>query len=302
MKKTIGFIGQGWIGKNYADNFEGRGFRVVRYSLDEPYRANEAKIADCDIVFIAVPTPTTPAGFDDHILREVMPLIGKGKIAVIKSTILPGTSESIQELFPDIIVLHSPEFLTEATARFDADNPSMNIVGLSVDSGRHQAAAQSVLEVLPEAPYNSICSAKEAELLKYIRNCFLYDKVVFMNLAYDLAGTLGADWRVMKAGLAADPMVGKMHLDPVHKTGRGAGGHCFIKDFEAFTRLYETKNPGDSLGLGVLSALRDKNLELLASTRKDLDLVNGVYGRVDETVSAEAELVSSPIGELAKNI
>ncbi len=28
----IGFIGQGWIGKNYADDFEHRGYRVVRYS------------------------------------------------------------------------------------------------------------------------------------------------------------------------------------------------------------------------------------------------------------------------------
>ena len=28
--KKIGFIGQGWIGQNYADDFERRGFEVVR--------------------------------------------------------------------------------------------------------------------------------------------------------------------------------------------------------------------------------------------------------------------------------
>ena len=37
----IGFIGQGWIGKNYADDFERRGFKTVRYSLDKNYLPNK---------------------------------------------------------------------------------------------------------------------------------------------------------------------------------------------------------------------------------------------------------------------
>ena len=40
-KIKIGFIGQGWIGKNYADDFEKRGFDVVRYSQEEPYVKNK---------------------------------------------------------------------------------------------------------------------------------------------------------------------------------------------------------------------------------------------------------------------
>jgi len=60
MGKIIGFIGQGWIGKNYADDFEKRGYETVRYSLEKPYVDNKEKIKDCDLVFIAVPTPTTP--------------------------------------------------------------------------------------------------------------------------------------------------------------------------------------------------------------------------------------------------
>ena len=61
----IGFIGQGWIGKNYADEFERRGFNIVRYSLDEEHKHNGDAIAECDVVFIAVPTPSTIEGFDD---------------------------------------------------------------------------------------------------------------------------------------------------------------------------------------------------------------------------------------------
>jgi hypothetical protein len=50
-KPQIGFIGQGWVGKNYSDDFEKRGYEVIRYSLEVPYVYNKEKIAECDIVF-----------------------------------------------------------------------------------------------------------------------------------------------------------------------------------------------------------------------------------------------------------
>ena len=120
QKTTIGLIGQGWVGKNMADAIEELGHDVVRYSLEEPFVRNKDKIKQCDIVFIAVWTPTTPSGFDDSIVREVVQLVGVGKIAVIKSTMLPGTTESIQQQYPDRIVLFSPEFLRQASAADDA--------------------------------------------------------------------------------------------------------------------------------------------------------------------------------------
>ena len=95
--KKIGFIGQGWIGKNYADYFEESGFPTTRYALEEPYVGNKDKIAECDIVFMAVPTPSTMEGFDDSIVRSAVKLVGKGKVAVIKSTILTGTTRSVQK-------------------------------------------------------------------------------------------------------------------------------------------------------------------------------------------------------------
>lgn len=107
----IGFIGQGWIGKNYANDFESRKYDVVRYAIEEPYIHNKGKISECDIVFIAVPTPTTDKGFDDSYIREVIKLVGKGKIAVIKSTIIPGTTESIQAENPNIFVVHVQNLL-----------------------------------------------------------------------------------------------------------------------------------------------------------------------------------------------
>jgi nucleotide sugar dehydrogenase len=281
--KTIGFIGQGWIGKNYADDFEKRGYPVIRYSQEKPYRENREKIAACDIVFIAVPTPTTPEGFSDGILREVLPLVGKGKIAVIKSTVLPGVTEALQKENSDIFVLHSPEFLTESSAAHDAAHPKRNIIGIPIVNELYQKKAQDVLEVLPNAPFTKICKASEAEIIKYSRNGLGFVRVVFTNMLYDVAKDVGADWDVIREAISADPDNGPTYANPVHKNGRGAGGHCFIKDFHAFTRLYEAVTH-DKTGTDALKFFEEKNNELLITTEKDIDLLMGVIG--EEKVKA----------------
>tara|TARA_B100002003_G_C14036035_1_gene499242 strand:+ start:108 stop:959 length:852 start_codon:yes stop_codon:yes gene_type:complete len=278
QKVKIGFIGQGFIGKNYADDFENRGFHIVRYALEEPHYKNEEHIETCDIVFIAVPTPTTPEGFDSGIIRKVIKLVGKGKIAVIKSTILPGTTESIQKENPDILVMHSPEFLTEVTASEDAAHPDRNIIGIPEDSQKYKDAAQRVIDTLPKAPYESICNAKEAELTKYGGNCWFYFKVIFINMLYDLSKTFeDVDWDVIQKGMTADSRIGGTHLNPIHKSGRGAGGNCFIKDFATFSEMYN-RTVGDNEGKDLLERMNNKNIKLLCDSNKDLGLLKGVYG------------------------
>ncbi len=277
-KPLIGFIGQGWIGKNYANDFESRGFTTVRYALEPEYIGNKDKIAECDIVFIAVPTPTTPKGFDASIVESALALVGKGKIAVLKSTILPGTTTQLQEAYPQIVLLYSPEFLSEATAAHDAAHPFANIIGLSKDDEAHRAAAQQVLAVLAPAPFTQMCTSTEAEFIKYSHNLNGYFQIMLANALYDAAVPLGANWEVVRGALDHDPYVANRYGRPVHKTGRGAGGGCFIKDFAAFRTLYQKLLPNDQKGLAMLQALEQKNIELLRQSGKDLDLLNGVYG------------------------
>jgi nucleotide sugar dehydrogenase len=274
---NIGFIGQGWIGKNYANDFEARGLDVVRYALEEPYCRNKEKIRECDIVFIAVPTPTTKTGFDDSAVYSAVKLVGKGKTAVIKSTITPGTTESIQKLNDDIFVLHSPEFLVELTAAFDAAHPNRNIVGIPIDNKIYRKKAREVLAVLPPATYVKIMSSRDAEFIKYAGNSLLFSKVIFMNLLYDFVEEIGGDWEGIREALIHDPRIGVSHTEPVHKSGRGAGGHCFIKDFETFREMYQEK-VRDSLGSKILGALVEKNIQLLTESNKDVALLEGVYG------------------------
>lgn len=283
---TIGFIGQGWIGKNYADSFEERNYKIVRYDLVK-FPENKGKIKDCDIVFIAVPTPTTAKGFDYSIVESVLPLVGQGKIAVIKSTILPGTGEKLQKKFKNIFVFHSPEFLAEATAHHDARNPDRNIVGVPKLDKKNLQAAELVMSVLPDAPFKKIMQIKEAEMVKYIGNCFLYTKVVFFNMMFDLIKKQKLNYESVREAVSFDPRIGNTHTKILHnsghtrKIGRGAGGHCFIKDYDAMLEMYK-KSLGDDRGYKALKNYREKNNELLVKSKKDLELLKGVIGKLEK--------------------
>jgi len=279
QKLLIGFIGQGFIGKNYANDFENRGFEVIRYAKEESYIKNAEKIKDCDIVFIAVPTPTTPSGFNYNILSEVIALCGQNKSVVIKSTILPGTCAALQKKYPDKFIFHSPEFLTEKNAAYDAAHPTRNIIGYAIENTEFRKRAEEILSILPNAPLNLICRDKEAEIIKYASNCFLYFKVVYANILYNLAEKEGSDYEKISAGLAADPRIGVSHLGVNSDGGRGAGGNCFIKDFAAF-REYIEKIDDNNLDLELFKKIEEKNIELLMTSGKDAELLKNVYGQI----------------------
>ncbi len=277
---TVGFIGQGYVGKNYADDFECRGLKVVRYSLEEPYLANKDAVGKCDVVFVAVPTPTTPQGFNTDTVEEALSLIAAGKIAVIKSTILPGVTKRLQEKHKEITILFSPEFLGESTAAYDAAHPWANVIGLPVDDEKHRTAAELVRPLLPPCDFFLICDSTEAELSKYAHNTSGFIQIVTFNLFYDMAKRAGARWEEIQKIIEVDPYISNRYAYPVHKSGRGAGGHCFIKDFAAIREFYERAFPEDKEGQTALRALEQKNIGLLRSTGKDLPLIDGVYGKL----------------------
>lgn len=285
MKKPlIGFIGQGWIGKNYADDFEKRGYKTVRYALEDPYRKNKEKIKECPIVFIAVPTPTTPKGFDSSIVQNAISNVSFGATVVIKSTLVPGTTLSLQKKFPKLFIMHSPEFLSRGTAVYDAAHPFINIVGIPKNSPTYKARARSVIAVLPKALGKTV-SSETAELFKYVHNTSLFARSIYMNILFDLAQKLGVKWSDIKELIVNDPMiafqdpvVAKWHIEPNSTYGRGVGGDCHIKDFETLSRLYK-ELVGDPVGTKMIEAMKEKNVSLLLESKKDLGLLEGVYGK-----------------------
>lgn len=284
-KLLVGFIGQGFIGKNMADDFVSRGYQIVRYDK-ENHAENKDKIKLCDFVFIAVPTPSTPEGFNGDILKEVLALVGDDKVAIIKSTIKIGTTEKFQAMYPEKYILHSPEFLTEKNATHDTKFPPRNVIGYTTKS---KIKADQVLELLPVSQHSFLVNSREAELVKYMGNNFLFLKVIFANIIYNLAERKKIDYQAVANIVGFDPRIGHTHLTIEHqsghsdKNGRGAGGHCFIKDMAALVEMFQEdglSTPEDKLSLDLLEKVVVLNNRLLTDSQKDLDLLQGVYGPV----------------------
>lgn len=285
MKRPlIGFIGQGYVGKHTADAIENLGNAVIRYALEESYLGNKDRVQECDIVFICVPTPTTKKGFDVSIVENALSLVGIGKIAVIKSTILPGTTKMLQKKFSKLFIMHAPEFLVTAKAKDGAEKPDRNIIGIPKMTPAYSERAKRVLAVLPPAPFARIVSSEDAEVAKYGANFFLYLKVIYANLMYEVADSVDADYDNVREIIGADERIGHSHLQIRHnsghkdaRSGRGAGGMCFIKDSEALRRFYTEKvrNPH---GAKMLDAIIKKNIDLLVASGKDIDLLTSTYG------------------------
>ncbi|MEK7584202.1 MAG: hypothetical protein AAB490_03080, partial [Patescibacteria group bacterium] len=195
-------------------------------------------------------------GFDDSAIRDVLSRIGKGATAVIKSTVLPGTTEKLQEEYLGIKLLFSPEFLTEKTAFTDFSRPTRQIVGFTEQSA---SEADRILKMLPRAPYEKILPSGTAEMVKYMNNVFYALKVTYANSIYDLCQKFGIDYAgVAEGAVSHEPMMGSNHWNVLYGGYRGYGGKCLPKDVRALIQLAEAQG-ADARLLRLMEELNDEN-------------------------------------------
>jgi UDPglucose 6-dehydrogenase len=218
------------------------------------YQLNEA-----DIVFICVPTPYNN-GCDISIVEQTVSELTGNKIVVIKSTVIPGTTDKLQEQYPQHKFLFNPEFLTEATADQDMRYPDRQIIGYTKQS---YSIAGEIMMLLPLAPFEKIIPAKEAEMVKYYGNTWFSLKVIFANQMYDLCEKMGIDYELVKESVAFDKRIGRTHLEIWHKGYRGFGNSetskCIPKDLASL--IYFAQKNGVKMEL--LEKVRELNNELL---------------------------------------
>jgi UDPglucose 6-dehydrogenase len=100
------------------------------------------------------------------------------------------------------------------------------------------------------------CSIGEASLAKYVINCFLATKVVFMNEIQQLATAAGLDYNRIAGMITHDPRIGCSHMKvPGPDGGFGFGGACFPKDTAALLKYAEDL----SINLNTLDSAVKKN-------------------------------------------
>jgi len=255
---TIGIMGVGVVGGAVRNYLETTGVDPLLYDPGKGL-GSLAEINQADLVYVCVPTPYVAGiGFDDSAVANVFRHLRGGKTVVIKSTVVPGTSQRFQDVYPDQHVLFNPEFLREASANEDFLTPDRQIVGYCREDDA--SLAQELLESLPRAPHETVVPAAVAEMTKYATNSFLALKVIFGNELFDLCRAAGIDYELVKQGFSVDARIGDSHFDVNDSGYRGYGGKCLPKDTMSLLDL------ADDLGLTMrlLEAAHEVNSSLKA--------------------------------------
>ncbi len=247
---------------------------VISRTLDEAQ-------ADAEVVFLAVGTPA--ANGDAPNLAEfwsaagqVVPLLLPHAVLAIKSTLPVGTTDELIARFkaqwPDAPpVVNVPEFLRQGTAVADFLRPERVIFG------SHSPAALNVMRVVYE-PFKLSsetiheCRPVEAELIKHAANCFLAARISYANELANLCGRLGADYEIVRHGLAADSRIGSSFLN----AGLGFGGSCFPKDLAALIKTARDAGSPFTLLEATLAANRAQVHRVVALAD---EMVGGLSGR-----------------------
>lgn len=250
----ISILGLGVVGSAVHNGFSEIGHKMSFY---DP-RMEGSKfddVLDSEICFICVPTPPDEEGFCDiSIVRESIANLDKNNydgIVVIKSTVMPGTTQSLAEEYKNLTICFVPEFLRERCAFVDfVQNHDLCVIGTDEDW---------VYEKIKKAhgPYPkqfSKVSRTEAEIVKYYNNIYNANLIILANSFYELCESLDASYSSVKNTLVLREHINDSYLR-CNDNFRGFGGVCLPKDTLAIAKLVEKLG----LDIGFFKMILDEN-------------------------------------------
>lgn len=232
----IGIAGLGIIGSACKYGFEKLGHKV---NFHDP-KFEESKfehLLNTDIIYICVPTPSNEDGSCNtsivrKVIEDLMYVNYKGVIA-IKSTVEPGTTESLINQYMNNKICFVPEFLRERCSFVDfTENHDVLAVGTL-----HKDVYDLVVESHGKYPKEyAQLNPTEAEMLKYYSNVFNALRIIFANEMYEICKALGADYTKVKDTFVKRGTAKDIYMD-VNESFRGYGGACLPKDTKAIDAL-----------------------------------------------------------------
>lgn len=262
--ETVAVVGLGYVGLPVAALARQKGFTVIGYDVDskkveriaagefplrdhgvtEAFRAvpldattDQARIADADVILVAVPTPVDEEARPDlGPLRSAMETVARhakaGSLVSVESTVNPGVCEEfvvplLRKLdrdpdVGDLWLVHCPERVNPGDARWTVRNIPRVLGGYT------PAATERGLKFytrLLEAPVRLMSSIRAAEAVKIVENAFRDVNIAFVNELAQSFDQLGIDVMEVIEGASTKPFAFLPHFP-----GCGVGGHCIPVD------------------------------------------------------------------------
>jgi GDP-mannose 6-dehydrogenase len=209
-------------------------------------------ICETEISFVCVGTPSQPNGslalaYITRVCEEIGAALKAkrvGHIVVIRSTIVPGTMESvvipILEKFSgktagvDFGLCYNPEFLREGSSVKDFFHPPKTVIG---ELDKPSADVLASIYAKLDAPLIRT-ELRAAEMVKYVDNSWHALKIGFANEIGNLCKAFGIDAHSVMKIFCQDR---KLNISPAYLLpGFAFGGSCLPKDLRALS--YMAKN------------------------------------------------------------
>lgn len=316
----VGVIGCGYVGLVTAVGMASKGHRVVAVDIDKSRVVKITKgkvpfhepgvekrlrsclekgtlkvshlmdsVTDCEVVLICVQTPPKPDGVINlkileeasNNLKSVFEKTPKERVVIVRSTVIPGTTDNlITPIFRDKVAVN-PEFLREGSAMEDFLKPDRIVIGTE---------SKKVKEVLTrlykpfKAPIIWV-SPSTAELAKYTSNTLLATLISFSNEIARLCE------KTSKADI--EEVLGIVHLDrrfyqngslnsekpgilTYLKAGCGFGGSCLPKDLSALIAYASSLSQDTPLLKGVAAVNTEQPFRVVKMAER---IVGSLAGR-----------------------
>lgn len=237
---NISIIGLGFVGGAMKQSFELKGCCNVKgydkYKLSDSFE----ECLNTDITFLALPTifDEEKKEYDKSCIYEVCGDLEKHNykgLVVIKSTIEPTTTNKLALQFPNLKLIHNPEFLSASTAFNDFHNQTHIVLGksLNVTDSELENLINFYKVLYPTADI-SICTCIESESMKIFVNCFYSVKIQFFNELYLLCQKTECDYNNVVSLMLKNNWINPMHTKVPGTDGKlSYGGYCFPKDTTA---------------------------------------------------------------------
>jgi len=262
--KNISIIGLGYVGLPLAILADKKGYNVFGIDINQnkidlinakksPFKdkkvedelknskitafADFSKVGESDIVVICVPTPVDNNHMPDlrpieGACKGIAPLLKKGQLIVLESTVNPGVSEEVVipllekesglKAGKDFYVSHCPERINPGDEKWTVENIP-RVVGSLEAKGLEKSL--EFYRSMVDAEITPMNSLKEAESVKVVENSFRDINIAFVNeLAMSFA-KLGIDAVNVIKGASTKPFAFMPHFP-----GCGVGGHCIPVD------------------------------------------------------------------------